>query len=491
MYNFFIKKEKDFSLLLRNILILTASFFIITLFLFYSLRTIFYQYNVNISEGQVLTLSMMLYEKGNYFLNISNYPFMHGAYPPVYPFIVSIFLHLTGPSFMIGRMISFIATVVIVCILYKLFFQESQRNKEYSLLLSVLFLAPFFVVKWSSIFRVDMLAVCFSFLGIYFYIFYNEKKSNLRFISVIFFILAFYTKQNAIAAPMAILIYNILRNRKECIKFLILYSIPLLSIFLLINYATRGEFYLHLIKYTYFIGLSISRIPGSYQIFLKEITILFILFLINIIFIKKNYIYSLYFIISYLLLFTITKPGADTNYYIEPFLSLLIISGLTFLHLIKLYDKKIYNFSLVFLMVFQAFILFGSSAFVDLIKNPFLPANHKEIALIHYYAKNIKGTILSEDLGFLAINNKPLFLESFQMAWLEKFKLWSSEKILDSCRNQEYSAIIAGNNIMSLNQVEECIQEKYLLIESFENFDLFVPNNRLFKDLVEGNKVID
>ena len=457
-------------LLLASLLAITIMIFIIA-----SLRSLFYFFPLNYSEGHILSLVELFKERGNYFLDITlnEYPFIHGTYPPVFIYLVGFLSGFTYSEnvFFIGRCISLFSTILIVLVLYKIFVDDS-RDKVLSLFFSFIFIAPLFVIHWASLVRVDMLAILFNLIGLYIYVKYNQKKSYKRFFSIIFFILAFYTKQSAVAAFLAIITYNLFKNKKEFLRLICLYSVLLLLIFYYFNHITQGQFYLHLIEYNRFMySFDMQKVFSIFQYFTKEFLIFFIIFLINILYIKKYSIFTIYFLYNFVFLITKSKPGADMNYFIEPFLSLLILGILVFIHLIKISKNKKNEVILFSAMVLQVFFLFNLSFYKDIFTKFFLSSDYGKNTAINYYVKNSRGLILSEDMGYLIINKiKPIY-EPFQFLKMSEAGMWFDNKIIDDCNNKKYSLIVAGWRILSLERMEECLAENYYLIDVFENVE--------------------
>lgn len=456
---------------IARVLVITLIMLNVVVFLTHSARTIFYPYPVNFSEGQTLGLSILLQQKGNYFFDINDLPFMHGAYPPVYPLIVLFFINIFGVTLTIGRIISFLSTIFIIFILFKIF-NKAHQDKIHSFIVSLMFIAPFFVMRWSSTVRVDLLAIFFSFVGLYIYYFYY-KKSYWRFLSIVFFILAFYTKQNAIAAPLSILIYNIIEDRKEFKKILLLYLAPLLSIFLLLNYLTIGQFYLHIITYTKFIPIQVFSIFSNYQFFIRMFSVFLLILFFNKDLLKKYNIFTIYFLINFFFLFTISKPGSDSHYMIEPFLSLLVISGLIIIHWIKMSKNMPYYKYLFPILLLQIFLMAPFDVYSSILRSPLVPEGHDGRTIINYYVKNAHGLVLSEDLGYLAINNLPIIYETYQFAWMNKMGLWDSTKLIEYCENKKFSMMILRGDILGVKGMEGCIIENYNLIKEVDTIESF------------------
>lgn len=452
-------------------------FLILFIYIFNSLRAVFSQLPiVSPGEGFVLNYSMLLHQYGNYYFDINNYPYIYGNYPPLYPFILSIFLFFFRPSFFWGRLISVIATMVIVVILYKIF-SSNTKSKFFPFILSALFLGPYFVVIWSSLVRVDMLGIMLSILGLYVYEKYNNKNSKLKYISIIFFILSFYTKQTLIAAPISIIIYNFFKNKREFYIFSSLYAIPLLSIFIVGTIITHGQLFLHLVVYAMFIPLEWGKFFITFQQFFKMFAVLLALFLSNIFIWKKNGIYSIYCIVNLVLLTSYLKPGSSYNYFIEPFLSLLIIGGLSFLESFKKLSSDVIKVFLLIVLSIQIFLIIPFDRFQNLLKDPHYPEGYSENSIVNAYVEKTDGLILSQDISYLVLNNKkPVILnDTFQFMKMSKYGLWDNSEILRMCNEEKFSLIVAGWMMSGIEGMNECLLNHYEIVKELVNYKLYFP----------------
>lgn len=464
-----------------NIFLLFWVIFLSSLFLLFSLRAIFYPYPLNYSEGHIIALSKELKNSGSYFGSIDRYPFLHGTYPPIFPYLLTFFLNFSSSIFIPGRIISFFSTIFIVIYLFKIFFLES-KNKYFSIFFSITFLLPLFVLQWSSLTRVDMLGLAFNTIGLYIYLKYRKRESSLRFFSIPFLVLSFYTKQIIIAAPLAIISYNMIRRKKESFKFIVFFVLPIIIIFIFLNLVSKNQFYLHLFKYNYIVPISFKAVLVAYQNFFQIIPVLLIFFLYNLFISKKYNLISFYCIINFCLLFIKGKIGADINYFIEPFISFLLLGGLIFIDLYKTAKKKMKYF-LLSVFALQIFLLAPYNVIQELLSNPLVPEGDEQRMNINFYVKKYGSRTLSEDLGYLVSNNLPVFYEPFQFVMLSERGLWKEDIIINDCNNKRFTLIVAGRRILRLRGMQECLAENYDLVDSIEkaegltDYDIYLPKN--------------
>ena len=449
------------------------------IFLVNALRYIFYPLPLDYGEGVVLNLANLIHKYGNYFFDIHNYPCVHGAYPPIFPWLASLFVGPYPSQFMGGRIISFLAAVLIGLILYLIFFNKSSlSNRKYPLIFALTFFIPSFVDYSSPLMRVDTLAIFFSVLGLYLFARYDKAGSPWRWLAVILFILAFYTKQNAVSAPLAVGAFLLLRNRRDFAKFITLYLTPLLVIFYFINWQTGGQFYTHLVTLTKFIPLNIFNLPLYYLPFVfYSIGFLIIIFRYYKS-VLAHQLYWLYFVFNMIFLVTVAKPGAGFNYYIEPFISLLIVFGLVFMQIIP--TTPLSRACLLYgIFVFQLLLLFPYKLAVDLLNNPILPPGHRERAVVNQYVQASAGPVLSEDWGYLLINGREAFYEPFQFSMMSNYGLWDESNMVRQCEAGKFSLVIAGWRIFNSKGLAACLERYYSLVDKVGHYQIFRPRMTL------------
>jgi hypothetical protein len=140
--------------------------------------------------------------------DITQFPFIVFHYPPVYH-VLSALVAATGlDQLAAGRLLSVLATLATSALTGALAYRAVRAGTALAPSLAcgcVAGLVGFTywpVIVWSPLMRVDMVAVALSFLGVYFGLRAPERPALVHAAAVCF-VLAVYTKQTAIAAPVA------------------------------------------------------------------------------------------------------------------------------------------------------------------------------------------------------------------------------------------------------------------------------------------------
>ena len=250
-------------------------------------------------------------------------------YPPVYYTLWGLIDRISGPTGSTGPAISFVATILTGVLLYFLVTRLTKK-KLLGLVGSVLFLTSVTVTDWSIAPKSDMLALMFTILGVFLVV------RNKIFWAVPIFVLAVFTKQSYIIAPLAVVFYLLLKDRKQVLPFTCCLGVSLLVPFIAINYGTHGEFYRHIISFPIQSGG-----PGivDLSLTLRELGILFVLNIIalslgigGLIFnlVKRQIgLIEIWFCLTTLLMVcTIGKPGASSNYGLESIASACVLGSI-------------------------------------------------------------------------------------------------------------------------------------------------------------------
>jgi len=243
----------------RKLLIALSCLVILTMsvhfsqYIFYAIKAVYYPFELFDAEGIVWQQAMLIPGPRMYG-DINDYPFIVFHYPPLYH-LLSRAISLTGCSpLLAGRAISLVAAVVTAATIATLTYRVAASDSgRFARLLGcatsgLAFFCFYPVVVTSTFMRVDMLAIAFSFLGLL-CLTTSDLRSWRSCVGMAFFVLAVFTKQTSIAAPLAAILVVGFVAPKQAFKILafgfLLGIIP--SVILLL--ITNGGFFRHLILY--------------------------------------------------------------------------------------------------------------------------------------------------------------------------------------------------------------------------------------------------
>src|SRR5260370_23446036 len=166
-------------------------------------RVIRFRYPMDYGEGPLLDQTMRLGRlESIYRVNPTSPPYTMSNYPPVYPLALSPLGRVWGPAFWYGRLLSWLSTVA-AGVLVGLILHAFTRDQAAALIggLSLLAFPP--VSYWSSLYRVDALALALSLGGVY--VTARRPAGRLTVpVAALLLTSAIYTRQSyGLAAPLA------------------------------------------------------------------------------------------------------------------------------------------------------------------------------------------------------------------------------------------------------------------------------------------------
>ena len=186
--------------------------------------------------------------------NINTYPFIVFHYPPLYHLLARAISWLGCTPLFAGRALSLAASLVCAATISVLTWRltAAQTGRLAGLVGGVVSGLAFFcfypVVLSSTLMRVDMLAIALGYLG--FLCFTTSRILTWRpYLGMAFFVAAVFTKQTAIAAPVAAIMVTGLTTPRQALKLLGFGLLLGLAPLATLMWATNGGFLRHLVLY--------------------------------------------------------------------------------------------------------------------------------------------------------------------------------------------------------------------------------------------------
>ncbi len=457
--------EKRLRILITIGLSIYAFFFILQSFIL-----IRYPYPVAYGEGIILNQARLLAQAKPIYQDINSYPYVVGNYPLIFPFFYSFFIKFFGVTLAWGRIITFFATLLSAFLVFSVVKSEARGINNSTYWAGGLFLASPFIYNYYPMVRVDALAFLFSLLGLYFV--YRYENCWKLYLAVIFFILALYTKQLFVAAPIATLIYLCIKNFKKAVLFFVLLVGIYVVLFFIINRLTDGQFFLH--NYLYNMNrFSLHQLVKMYVKTLQSHSILFGLAVFWIAYKKRwKSLFTYYFIVAGLVALSAGKLGSNYNYFCEFVGAGIIIIG-EFLNGMEQEKALVYSLLLMQLVIF--------------IHAPFMTGytrktlTEEQIQRISQFVKNTPGPIISEDAGLLVLNGKEVLYQPFICTQLAHQGIWDQGRFLEDITNKKFSAIILTFKLDDFDrarltdEMAEVMKNNYILKQKIGMYYIYVP----------------
>ncbi len=166
--------------------------FFVCLFLYLSLKRVFFPYEIEWMEGSITEHALRIFQGKQLYIKPS-IDFINWIYQPLYYYTVAAIMHITGVSYLSGRLVSFSSTILTCILLYAAVYRLTDTAKSYAFIAPCLYLAEYSMRGFSyDIARIDslfvLLAVCSVVILLY------SKRAIAVVSSAIFLALAFFYK---------------------------------------------------------------------------------------------------------------------------------------------------------------------------------------------------------------------------------------------------------------------------------------------------------
>jgi 4-amino-4-deoxy-L-arabinose transferase-like glycosyltransferase len=434
-------------------------------------------YSRDYGEGCVLAMVQLLAERGSYFPHMRDYPFVHGNYPPVFIALNWPFYAFFGPSLLAPRALSLIATGGLMAVLFLLLLRLS-RDRVASAFLAGAFLAPWFVETWAALGRVDMLACFFSVLGLRLWERDREQPSPYR--ALAFFWLAFFTKQNALLAPAAVLAHLLLEDRRAFRRALLAFALPLLALFGALVLVTGAEAWRHLVTYTAAAEYEWPRMLESYREFLlvtwpaQALIVAALAFATRGVLAGTGRVFVLYWLLNLVGLATIAKAGAAQNYFIEPWLATLLLTGVALRELAARFPATAcLPSACVLVVVLVASLVRGEARRLpQAIRSP---DRARDFIALTQAIRETDGPILSENLSILVVNRRPVLVEPFGLLQLSRRGYLQPDRVVRDCERGFFSLVVTEHRLGEVAGLGECLDRRYYAWKDLGPYQVLRP----------------
>jgi len=245
--------------LLATTIALGAALAQFTRFLFIAFSRIAFPFSLEWMEGGSLVQVSRILAGQSLYVKPS-FDFIPQIYPPVYFYLSALVSEFIGNSFLPLRLVSILATLGILFLIYDLVHKQT-RSRLGGILASGFFCATYQLTgHWFDIARVDSLALAFLLLAA---VLLLKDKPSASMIGGIFLALTCLTKQTMLIMAGVFAIYCLLPPRKNSLLFLGVAAVVFLSGTLLLNRLSEGWYFYY-----------IFHLPGRHNVLPKITTLL-------------------------------------------------------------------------------------------------------------------------------------------------------------------------------------------------------------------------
>ena len=215
---------------------------------------VFYPFGWDDDEGAVWWEAVHVTNLRVLYHPIQQYPYFVVPYPPVFHAVTWLAARGTGDFLIAGRLVCVFSALGISFLCGLLVWHVSPRRIPVRIRGSGAVLTALLCFRLDSLTRyipemgVDLLALFFAFVGTYLFIRWRQKPT-VQYAAFACFVLAMFTKQTMVAAPLACLAATTLINPARALRYLLFCATLGVAGMGYLVWATGGEILRHLFLY--------------------------------------------------------------------------------------------------------------------------------------------------------------------------------------------------------------------------------------------------
>jgi 4-amino-4-deoxy-L-arabinose transferase-like glycosyltransferase len=300
----------------------------------YAVNLMQFPFDYDQGEGFEL-VDTILFSQGRWpYQDTEIYPFYSSNYPPLFHILAAPFVWLFGPAYWYGRLLGTLATMVTAAAIGFAVYRDGH-NRLVAVLSGMALLASNTIYHIGPLFRQHMTMVMFETLAVVVLAHVNEipdtgKRRWALVVGLALVLAAGYTKQLALATAIAVVAFLFIRQPRRGIISTASFGAVGVAIFLWMNAATQGQWWLQTIAAnvnTYIADQAIGlfRLWFSLHGFLLVPAALYVVYEL---YFDRLSLYSLWFIAATANSVLSGKWGAGDSYFATAIAGLCMLSGL-------------------------------------------------------------------------------------------------------------------------------------------------------------------
>jgi Dolichyl-phosphate-mannose-protein mannosyltransferase len=426
-----------------SFLILTQTLAVL-LFVRHGWDALAFPYPLNYGEGPLLDQSVRLAQFENiYRTDLSAPPYVVTNYPPLFMLAQVPFVWLFGPALWYGRLISLIS-VAAVALFVGLTLHALTRDRIAALAGALIFPAMPFVVRWSSLSRVDSLGLALSWAGLFVVARWPERRWSV-FSSALLLVAAVYTRQTyMLAAPLAAFVWLVAHGqRRRALETAAIAGGASLLLFAALNISTGSGFFLNTVTAN-LNDFRWERVSLNALGALLACPLLLLGSLAYLLLTPRKGNHAWWLIAPYLVAsvpsaMLVGKVGSDVNYLLELSAALGLATG-AFIAWQRRRPRL--RIALIALLALQVLALAQSSRVSTGLQN-YVIEQRNEVAQLSSMVANAEGPVLTDDyMGLLPERGKRIYFQPFEMTQLARDGDWNQRPFIEDIGNEKFPLVM-------------------------------------------------
>jgi hypothetical protein len=335
-------------------------------------------------------------------------------------------------------------SVAAVALFVGLTLHALTRDRLASLAGALIFPAMPYVVRWSSLSRVDSLGLALSWAGLFIVARWPQKRWSV-FVSALLLVAAVYTRQTYIlAAPLAAFVWLASQGqRRRALQTAAIAGGACLLLFAVLNISTGEGFFLNTVTANLndfrWERVSLNALGALLACPVLLLSSLALLLLTPR---KGNgawWLVAPYLIASIPTAVLVGKVGSDVNYLLELSAALGLATG-AFIAWQRRRPRL--RIALIALLAVQMLALTQSSRVASGLQN-YVIDQRAEVAQLSRMVASADGPVLTDDyMGLLPERGKRIYFQPFEMTQLARDGDWDQRPFVENIANEKFPLIM-------------------------------------------------
>jgi hypothetical protein len=416
----------------------------VLLFLRHGWEALAFPYPLNYGEGPLLDQSMRLAQFQNiYRTDLSAPPYVVANYPPLFMLAQLPFVWLFGPALWYGRLISLLS-VAGVALFIGLTLHTLTKDRLAAVAGALIFPAMPYVVRWSSLSRVDLLGLALSWAGLFVVARWPHRRWSV-FVSALLLVAAVYTRQTYIlAAPLAAFVWLFAHGqRRRVLQTAAIAGGASLLLFAALNISTGEGFFLNTVTAN-LNDFRWERVSFNALVALLACPLLLLGSLAFLVLTPRKGNRAWWLVAPYLLAsipsaVLVGKVGSDVNYLLELSAALGLATG-AFIAWQRRRPRL--RIALIALLTIQVLALAQSSR-VPLGLQNYVVEQRDEVAQLSRMVASANGPVVTDDyMGLLPERGKRIYFQPFEMTQLARDGDWDQRPLVEDIDREKFPLIM-------------------------------------------------
>ncbi len=422
--------------------LLLAQSWALMLFLRHGWDALAFPFPLNYGEGPLLDQAVRLANfEGIYPADLGKAPYTISNYPPFYLLVQAPFVWLFGPELWYGRLIS-LASVAATALFVALTLFTLTRDRIAAMAAGLTFPAIPYVLRWSSLGRVDLLGLALSWAGLFAVVRWPQRRRAML-AAALLFVAAVLTRQTyVLAAPLTAFVWLLVQGqRRRALELAGLGCGLGLVSFAALNVATDGGFFLNTVTANIndfrWERVSFNALGAGLACPLLLLGGLAFAW-------RAPKDRAWWLVVPYLALSVpsavlVGKVGSDVNYLLELSAALCLATGAL---IAWQRGRPRLRALLISLLALQVLALAQSSLVPSGLQD-YVVDQEREVRQLSRIVAGAEGPVLTDEhMGLLPLNGKRIHLQPFEMTQLSRDGSWKQDRAVETIREEEYAVVM-------------------------------------------------